>query len=142
VTEDDSLVAALAGQTGLTVCAPALGLGAGRHPVVFFALSELDDEAVDRLIADHLDDDVLAALPAAFVRGPDGLRRWARTDVEPFGVVGGPETFQLGPDLVDALPAAAVLLRDRDGGAVLGWDRIPGHAPVAVAASLTDLDVV
>jgi len=142
MTEDDSLVAALSGQAGLTLRAPALGLGAGRLPVVFFALGDLDDDAMDRLIMDHLDDDVLAAVPGAFVRGPDGRRRWARTDVEPIAIVGTAATFELGPELDDALPAAAVLLRDREHGAILGWDRIPGHAPVAVAPTLTELDVL
>lgn len=141
MTEDDALVAALATQTGLTIAAPALGLGAARLPAAFFALGDLDDEAVDRLLHDHFDDELLAALPDAFVRGPDGLRRWARTDVEPIAIVGVSDTFQLGDTLDDALPAAAVLLRDRDAGTILGWDRVPEHAPVTVAASLTELDV-
>lgn len=142
MTEDESLIAALAGQTGLTLAAPALGLGVDRLPVSFFVLGELDDADVDRLIADHLDDDALVVLPGAFVRGPDGLRRWARTDVEPIAIVGRAETFELGATLADALPASAVLLHDRDHGAILGWDRVPTNAPVTVSATLTELDVL
>jgi hypothetical protein len=118
-----------------------LGLGAGPHEACAIAWSELGPDDADRLIVDHLGDDLLAVVPGAFDRDPLGRCAWRREDLEPIALVGGPGMGALGPTWRDALPSSAVLFLDRrvDPPAVVGWDGSPVRGLVRVSDSLAEL---
>ncbi|MCA9679902.1 MAG: hypothetical protein KC464_33030 [Myxococcales bacterium] len=141
--DTDARLAELAGRTGLTATGlGALGVGDGPHPVVFFRLAELPDGDADRVLHDQLGDDFLDVVPGAFTAAPGEPRRWAHPDLEPIAIVGGAETFAIGPTLGEALVAAAVLLVDRraEPATVVGWAGAP-QPLVAVAGSVAALAV-
>ena len=108
---------------GLELPGDPLGLGAGPHEAC--ALPALTPAEVDRLILDHVGEDLV----------------WSRTELEPIALVGAPGMKQLGPAWTDALPAAAVLFLDHRAhpAAVVGWDGNPMRGLIRVADSLDAL---
>lgn len=108
---------------GLELPGDPLGLGPGPHEAC--AIPALTSADVDRLILDHIGQDLV----------------WSRTELEPIALVGTPGMKELGTSWKDALPAAAVLFLDHRSHppAVVGWNGNPMRGLVRVAGSLDEL---
>ncbi|HTJ40783.1 MAG TPA: hypothetical protein VL463_01765 [Kofleriaceae bacterium] len=100
-----------------------VGLGPGPHDAC--AIPALAPADVDRLILDHIGEDLV----------------WSRTELEPIALVGAPGMKQLGPTWRDALPADVVLFLDHRSHppAVVAWSGNPMRGLVRVADSLDEL---
>jgi len=118
------------------------GLGPGPHPACAIEWGQLAADDVDRFLVDHLGDDFLAVVPAAFWRDSEGGRcAWVRADLEPLALVGTPGMHELGASWRDAPRAAAVLFLDHrsEPPVVVGWDGSAVRGLLAIADSLDAL---